>query len=98
MSGVGRVDWDLKSSELATSAAGMASQSRVAIIGAGLPIAESSAYDNVALVITGAHSRAFLQRIPVPIGMWRPFGSGPGIPLRLTGPGTIDIAGERVAF
>jgi hypothetical protein len=76
----------------------LASQSRVAIIGAGLSIAESSAYDNVALVITGARSRAFLQRIPVPLGMWRPFGSGPTVPLRLTRPGTIDIAGERVAF
>jgi hypothetical protein len=30
--------------------------------------------------------------------MWRPFIEGPGVPLRLKGPGTMIIAGERVAF
>lgn len=83
--------WDSTFSQLGN-------QHRIAIIGAGLPIAESAAYDNAALVINGTQSQAFLQRVPVPIGMWRPFGSGPSVPLRLRSRGAIDIAGERVAF
>jgi hypothetical protein len=30
--------------------------------------------------------------------MWHPFGTGPSVPLRLRGSGTIDVAGQRVAF
>ena len=58
----------------------------------------SPAYENAALIIGGRQPQAFLQRIPVPVGMWRPFGVGPSVPLRLGRPGTIEIAGQRVAF
>jgi hypothetical protein len=30
--------------------------------------------------------------------MWRPFGPSPSVPLRLRRLGTIEIAGQRVAF
>jgi hypothetical protein len=42
--------------------------------------------------------RAFFQRVPVPVGMWRPFGAGPSVPLHVGRPGTIEVAGQRVAF
>jgi hypothetical protein len=73
-------------------------RSRFAIMGGGLPIAESTDYLNAALIIGGPTQRAFVQRVPVPVGMWRPFTGGPTVPLRLNGPGTAEVAGERVAF
>lgn len=73
-------------------------QHRLAVIGAGVPIPDSPAYRNAALVVGGGKPQAFFQRVPVPVGMWRPFGTGPSVPLRLQGPGTIEVAGQRVAF
>ncbi len=73
-------------------------QHRLAVIGAGLAIPNSSAYRNAALIIGGEQPQAFFQRVPVPVGMWRPFGNGPSVPLRLNGPGTIEVADQRVAF
>lgn len=52
-------------------------------------------YRNVVL-IRGAQSGLFIQRIPVPIAMWRPF-SGTGVPLNLIGPAIIAINGQRAA-
>jgi apolipoprotein N-acyltransferase len=73
-------------------------QRRLAVIGAGLAAPDSPAYENAALVIGGEKPRTFLQRIPVPVGMWHPFGVGASVPLRLNRPGTIEVAGHRVAF
>src|SRR4051794_5177890 len=73
-------------------------QRRLAVIGAGLPISGTPAYENAALVIGGGKPQAFLQRIPVPVGMWRPFGGEASVPLRLRRPGTIEIGDQRVAF
>ena len=73
-------------------------QHRFAVVGAGLAIPGSAAYENAALIIGGEKPQAFLQRIPVPVGMWRPVGAGPSVPLSLTLPGTVEIAGQRVAF
>jgi apolipoprotein N-acyltransferase len=49
-----------------------------------------------ALVILGASSGKLYQRVPVPIGMWRPF-SKVSVPLRLDGPGVIEIDHQRAA-
>jgi hypothetical protein len=59
----------------------------------GTPVAAS--YKNE-LLIRGAETREFLQRVPVPVGMWKPF-TNSGVPLNLFGPGIITIAGERAA-
>jgi apolipoprotein N-acyltransferase len=48
------------------------------------------------LLIMGASSGKLYQRVPVPIGMWRPF-SNVSVPLRLTGPGVIEIDHQRAA-
>lgn len=55
----------------------------------------AEATDN-AMVIVGAESGAFYQRVPVPVGMWRPF-SRTSVPIRLSGPGVIAIDRQRVA-
>jgi predicted amidohydrolase len=55
----------------------------------------SPAYHNV-VVIQGAQTGVFFQRIPIPLGMWRPFSSS-GVPLNLARRGTIQLAGKRAA-
>lgn len=64
---------------------------------AGRPRPESPgfSYDNV-VIVRGAITANFAQRIPVPIGMWNPFGSGRPR-LNLFGPSVLRIAGERAA-
>ena len=52
-------------------------------------------FDN-ALLVLGAESATYYQRVPVPIGMWRPF-SKVGVPLRLNAPGVIAIDHQRAA-
>jgi apolipoprotein N-acyltransferase len=49
-----------------------------------------------AVVVVGVESATFYQRVPVPIGMWKPF-SRNSIPLRLTAPGVLNIDHQRAA-
>ena len=51
--------------------------------------------DNTMLIV-GAESTAFYQRVPVPLGMWRPF-NRISVPLRLNAPGVLAIDHERAA-
>ena len=51
--------------------------------------------DNTLLVV-GAESATFFQRVPVPVGMWRPF-SRTSVPLRLNAPGVLAIDHQRAA-
>jgi predicted amidohydrolase len=48
------------------------------------------------LLIMGADTGTFYQRVPVPIAMWRPFRRG-SIPLRLGSPGVLTIDHQRAA-
>lgn len=57
---------------------------------------ESEQADN-AVLIAGAESAIFRQRIPVPFGMWWPL-SPSSVPLRPAGPGVIEFGGERAAI
>jgi hypothetical protein len=49
-----------------------------------------------AMLIVGAESTTFYQRVPVPLGMWRPF-NRISVPLRLNAPGVVAIDNQRVA-
>lgn len=49
-----------------------------------------------ALLVMGAESATFYQRIPVPVGMWKPL-SRMSVPLRLSGPGVVTIDHRRAA-
>jgi hypothetical protein len=53
------------------------------------------AYDN-AVVIRGAENAALLQRIPVPLAMWKPFQQD-GAHLHLFASGVIAIRDQRAA-
>jgi hypothetical protein len=66
------------------------------ILGAGISKPGTDRFDNV-LLIRGAQNGPDLpQRIPVPIGMWRP-GTASGVPMHLLASGTVQVAGERAA-
>ena len=49
-----------------------------------------------AVVVAGAESAMYYQRVPVPIGMWQPF-NPTSVPLRLSAPGVLDIDHQRAA-
>ena len=51
--------------------------------------------DNTMLVV-GAESTTFFQRVPVPVGMWQPF-SRTSVPLRLNAPSVLAIDHQRAA-
>jgi predicted amidohydrolase len=51
--------------------------------------------DNTMLIV-GAETGTYYQRVPVPVGMWRPF-SRTSVPLRLGGPGVLGIDHHRAA-
>jgi apolipoprotein N-acyltransferase len=66
------------------------------ILGAGVSKPGTDRFDNV-LLIRGAQNGPDLpQRIPVPIGMWRP-GTASGVPVHLWASGTVHVGGERAA-
>jgi hypothetical protein len=66
------------------------------VLGAGISKPGTEQFENV-VVIRGVQNGPDLpQRIPVPIGMWRP-GTSSGVPIHLGGTGTVNDAGERVA-
>ena len=48
------------------------------------------------MLIVGAESATFYQRIPVPLGMWRP-SSRISVPLRLNAPGVVALDHQRAA-
>jgi predicted amidohydrolase len=58
------------------------------------PISEI-AYRN-AMVALGRESAVVQQRVPVPLGMWKPF-TGTGVPLNAGGDGILKVAGQRAA-
>jgi apolipoprotein N-acyltransferase len=63
-----------------------------------VPASEGSNPESVenALLIVGASSGKLYQRVPVPIGMWRPF-SEVSVPLHLNGAGIVEIDHRRAA-
>jgi hypothetical protein len=64
--------------------------------GRGQHAVGSNPYYNV-LIARGPDTQAiYYQRIPVPIGMWKPLSDG-GVPLNLLGPGGISVEGHRAA-
>jgi apolipoprotein N-acyltransferase len=72
------------------------------IIGVGLPRPSRSgataghAYYNAVIARGKDTITVYYQRIPVPIGMWKPFSTA-GVPLDLFGPGTILLDKRRAA-
>ncbi len=66
------------------------------ILGAGVSKPGTGQFDNVLLTRGAQNGPDLPQRIPVPIGMWRP-GARTGVPIHVWGSGTVNIVGERAA-
>ena len=74
----------------------LTNEGKTILVGANISDTETHHYFN-AVVIRGVNKQQdFLQRIPIPFAMWMP-GSDRGVPLRLAGRGTLQIAGRRAA-
>ena len=81
----------------------LAAQHRTVLIGAGInqrgtsrnPF-QQNRYLNVLLALGEENTDIYQERIPVPIGMWKPLGDD-GVPLNLFAPGTIHIHGQNAA-
>lgn len=76
----------------------LASTNRTAVVGVGIPIQNSDEFHNSVLIIGARPFSRFDQRIPIPSGMWKPFGPADGVPLNLTGPGTLKIGEHQLAI
>jgi len=74
------------------------SRGKTLLIGVGLPITGTSHYRNAMLAVGNAAASPFLQRVPVPVVMWNPMKTERSVPLRLFGPGILEVAGERAAI
>ena len=59
-------------------------------------IAPVFAYDNM-VILRGAETQSFKQRIPVPIGMWNPLRAA-SARLNISGTGLVELHGERAAI
>jgi apolipoprotein N-acyltransferase len=73
-------------------------EQRTALIGAGIHIPGSTEFKNTAITIGEWQTKPFEQRIPIPLGMWKPFGLADSVPLNLTGPGTVQLGPHRLAI
>jgi hypothetical protein len=83
--------------------ASLAAQHRTVLIGAGInqpafprnPFPQNRCL-NVLLARGEENTVLYQERIPIPIGMWKPF-SDDGVPLNLFARGTISIHGQNAA-
>jgi apolipoprotein N-acyltransferase len=81
---------------------GLARRQATILVGAGLrrrggpDFLGGRRYYNVLIARGQETQTVYYQRIPVPLGMWKPL-SGDGVPLNLFGPGTISVQNQRAA-
>jgi len=76
----------------------MSRPGKTLLVGAGIPIADSTQFEN-GVVIADVHGgRPFHQRIPVPIAMWNPVQQDGTVPIHLFGPGTAQVAQGRIGI
>jgi apolipoprotein N-acyltransferase len=72
-------------------------EGKTILIGATVSDTKTPHYFNSVVIRGASRNQTFLQRIPIPMAMWTPR-SDRDVPLRLNGPGTLEIAGRRVAI
>ncbi len=77
--------------------AALAASGKTVVLGAGLPIPDSNTYENGVLMRGRCAPDSFFQRIPVPVGMWRPLARS-GVPLHLFGASVVRINDRRTAI
>ena len=69
----------------------------IVLMGAYEP-ADDGNYHNVLVEITSTGSRVvYRQRMPIPVGMWRPWSNSSAVPEWLNQSGAVAVAGQQVA-
>jgi hypothetical protein len=69
------------------------------LLGAGLSLpGRQQSYLNAAVILGSYPASPFIQRIPVPIAIWKPITTKDGVPLPLLGAGTAIVADQRAAI
>jgi hypothetical protein len=85
---------EVTATELADVAAGLTARGSAVLVGAGR--AHGTGFEN-GLVVLGEAQRSWIsQRIPVPVGMWRPWAAD-SVAADPWGSGVVMVAGKRVA-
>jgi len=74
----------------------MQQEKKTLLIGAGMTPLGGRGYLNTIVVRGEDQQTPYFQRIPIPVGMWRPFYDD-GVPLYPFGRSTFTVAGQRVA-
>lgn len=88
--------WNSATAELwEDAAAHLRATGRTALVGAEVPI-EGTGRTRNALVFVGHHSGELVQRIPVPVSMWKPWADA-GTEANLFGDGIGQVNGQRAA-
>lgn len=88
--------WNPATAELwEDAAAHLRATGRTALVGAEVPI-EGTGRTRNALVFVGHHSGELVQRIPVPVSMWKPWADA-GTEANLFGDGIGQVNGQRAA-
>lgn len=88
--------WNETTAELwEDAAAHLRATGRTALVGAEVPIEGTNKTRN-ALVFVGHHSGELVQRIPVPVSMWKPWADA-GTEANLFGDGIGQVNGQRAA-
>jgi predicted amidohydrolase len=75
----------------------LAAANKTILLGTTIPVAASSRRLNIVIARGAREPALFVQRVPPPISMWKPLDES-GFPLRLGGPGTLRIAGQRAGI
>src|SRR5260370_41695266 len=74
----------------------MQKEKKTLLIGAAMTPLRGRGYLNTIVVHGEDQQTPYFQRIPIPVGMWRPFYDD-GVPLYPFGRSTFTVAGQRVA-
>lgn len=75
----------------------MAAQKTTLLLGAAVPIPNTQANYNMLIARGAGRHLAYVERVPIPLGMWQPGRRDIGFPLQLSAPATILVNGKRAA-
>jgi hypothetical protein len=76
---------------------GLADHEKTVLLGTTMSIPGSLRRLNGVLIRGADKPTFFIQHIPVPLSMWKPF-TDSGYPVRLGSPATVQVAGERAGI
>ncbi len=89
-------DWSMNALWWERTGSALRARGQTVLIGALKPLDRNSHYVNALFSVGADANRAFVDRVPVPYSMWKPWTSG-GADAFWLAPGVHDFAGTRIA-